>query len=255
MANKIKSSGSTTKLTATRNTNFKVGVNGSDDYGPTSDYGFYNGITPPASGYTIYVHRVSGGPSMHVANDDSQCIFFLKSFGATGNTISEVINWSTGRTDLWVQTADLTSADLSTGQTFSQLFTFNAAPSTATENTWTAFRSQLTGTYTTMTLSNSLGTSLTVSDAKVQDIANALRTATTNTNFSVVIGANTWRVLHGCVAGTPDVNSIYLTNDSACNCGGGGKYTIRPMIKNLNWGGLNGSSCAQPTQTMTVTFS
>jgi len=27
------------------------------------------------------------------------------------------------------------------------------------------------------------------------------------------------------------------------------------MIKNANWGGLNGSSCGQPTQTITVTFS
>ena len=112
MPNKIKTSGSTTKLTATRNTNFKIGVDTSDDYGPTNASGFYNGITPPLSGYTIYVHRNSGGPSIHVAYDDNQCVFFLKSFGATGETITEVINWSTGRTDIWVQTSDLTPSDL-----------------------------------------------------------------------------------------------------------------------------------------------
>lgn len=112
MPNKIKTFGTTTKRAATRNVNFKIGVDGSDDYGPTSSTGFYNGITPPSSGYTIYVHRNIGGPSIHVAYDDSQCIFFLKSFGSTGNTISEVLSWSTGRTDLWVQTNDLTSVDL-----------------------------------------------------------------------------------------------------------------------------------------------
>lgn len=50
MSNKIKTIGTTAKLSATRNANFKVGVNGSDDYGPTNVYGFYNGITPPPSG-------------------------------------------------------------------------------------------------------------------------------------------------------------------------------------------------------------
>ena len=139
--------------------------------------------------------------------------------------------------------------------TFSQIFTSGVAPGTAIENAWTAFRASLTGTYTTMTISNSLGQSITVTNASVQNIANALRTATTGTSFSVVIGANTWRVLHGCVSGTPDANSIYLTNDGACACGGVGRYTVRPMIKNNNWGGVNASSCNQPTQTITVTFS
>lgn len=112
MPNKIKTTGGTTKRVATRNTNFKIGVDGSDDYGPTSITGFYNGITPPPSGYTIYVTKASNGPSIHVANDDNGCILFLKSFGATGDTINEVLAWSTGRTDLWVQAQDLTSADL-----------------------------------------------------------------------------------------------------------------------------------------------
>lgn len=143
----------------------------------------------------------------------------------------------------------------SSGVTFSQTFTNGASPGTTIENAWTTFRSQLTGTYTTMTISNSLGQSITVTDANVQNIANALKTATTGTNFSVVIGANTWRVIQGCVAGTADANSIYLTNDNACGCGGAGKYTVRPMIKNANWGGINGASCNAPTQTITVTFS
>lgn len=140
------------------------------------------------------------------------------------------------------------------GVTFSQTFIGSQSPGTTIENAWTSFRGQLTGSYTTMSLSNNLGHSITVTDAtKVQDIANALRTATTNTNTTVTIGANTWRVAHGCVSGTPTVDSIYLTTGALCACGG--TYTVRPMIKNNNWGGLNGSSCGQPTQTITLTFS
>lgn len=118
MANKIKTSGTTSKLSATRNTNFKIGVDGLDDYGPTSVTGFYDGITPPIGGYTIYVHKESDGPSIHVAHSNEQCIFFLKSFGATGTTISDVLSWSTGRTDMWVQSTDLTHTDI-TGVTIS----------------------------------------------------------------------------------------------------------------------------------------
>lgn len=139
------------------------------------------------------------------------------------------------------------------GVTFSQTFTSGQAPGATIETAWTTFRSQLTGTYTTMVLSSSLGQTITVTDANVQSIANALKTATTGTNFTVTIGANTWRVAHGCVSGTPDTNSIYITNGGTCACTG--TYTIRPMIKNANWGGLNGSSCSQATQTLRITFS
>ena len=32
--------------------------------GPTSSTGFYNGINPPSSGYTIYQDKASQGPSI-----------------------------------------------------------------------------------------------------------------------------------------------------------------------------------------------
>lgn len=158
MSNLIKTLGSTDKLNATRNTNFKIGVDGSDDYGPTSVTGFYNGITPPVGGYTIYVHKASQGPSIHVANDDSQCIFFLKSFGATGSTISEVLNWSTGRTDLWVQSSDLTSGDLTLGIVTSGLQLYlNAGNSSSYPGTGTTWTDLSTNGYTTSTLLNGVG--------------------------------------------------------------------------------------------------
>ena len=137
--------------------------------------------------------------------------------------------------------------------TFTATFTNGVSPSASIENSWTTFRSQLTGTYTTMNLSNNLGNSITVTDPLVQNIADALRTATTGTNTTITIGAYTWRVVHGCVAGTPDANSIFLTTGGTCDCSG--TFTVRPMIKNANWGGLSGSSCNQPTQTITLSFS
>lgn len=188
--------------------------------------GFYrsNGLTDQA-----FINAVNSAFSQNLAST-SACLTYLSNNG------------------YWTSYVAVTTV------TFSQTFTGGQAPSTAIENAWTTFRSQLTGSYTTMTLSNNLGTSVTVTDAtKVQDIANALRTATTGTNTTVTIGANTWRIAHGCVSGTPDTNSIYLTTGGLCSCSG--TYTIRPMIKNANWGGLAGNSCGNSTQTLTLSFS
>jgi hypothetical protein len=112
MGNFIKSG--TTILTSVVRRNVHIGIEGLAEYGPTDNTGFYNGITPPVGGYTIYVLKESQGPSIHVANNDSQCIFFLKSFGATGTTISDVLAWSNEQANLWVTSSDLTSADLVT---------------------------------------------------------------------------------------------------------------------------------------------
>ena len=112
MANVIKSG--ITTLDAVVKADFRVGIEGVTDYGPTTSTGFYNGITPPPSGYTIYVTKVDDGPSIHVANNDTECIFFLKSFGSTGTTIVDVIAWANVQTNIWVTSADLTAVDLVT---------------------------------------------------------------------------------------------------------------------------------------------
>jgi hypothetical protein len=89
--------------------NQSFGVSGYADYGPSSATGFYNGITPPSGGYTIYVDRTTGGPSIHVAYNDTQCIFFLKSFGSTGTSITDVLTWASGQSNIYVATADFTT--------------------------------------------------------------------------------------------------------------------------------------------------
>jgi hypothetical protein len=91
---------------------FKVGVSGGADYGPTSTTGFWNGVTPPAGGYTIYVDKASQGPSIHVASNNAQCIGMLLAMGATGSTIENVLAWADGQANMAVLSAELTLGDL-----------------------------------------------------------------------------------------------------------------------------------------------
>ncbi len=103
-----------TYLRAAVRKDFKIGVQGSDDYGPSSITGFYKGIEPPVGGYTIYMTKLLQGPSIHVAHNDQQCIFFLKSFGSTGTTIEEVLAWSDLQQNIWVVEygQELTDSDI-----------------------------------------------------------------------------------------------------------------------------------------------
>lgn len=105
---------------------FSVGVTNGADYGPTSTTGFWNGVTPPVGGYTIYVDKASQGPSIHVAYDDAQCITILKAMGATGTTISDVLTWADGQSNMAILTAELTLGDLPT--TFTLYVSANGNP-------------------------------------------------------------------------------------------------------------------------------
>ena len=136
------------------------------------------------------------------------------------------------------------------GSTFSQLFTQSVAPTIAMETAWNTFRASLTGTYTTFRFFSNLNAGITVTDSvKVQILANSLRTGTIT---SQVIGANTWFVGTGC--GTPKIGGVAVEFSNVGSCNGGSTYALRPMINNLNWGGVNGSTVGAATQTITLTF-
>ena len=115
------------------------GITGQGDYGPTSSSGFYQGITPPNGGYTIYYDRASGGPTIHVANNDTQCIFFLKSFGATGSTISDVLAWASNQTTLYVQSTEFVAADLTAIVSTNLMLNLNAGNATSYPGTGTTW--------------------------------------------------------------------------------------------------------------------
>lgn len=82
--------------------NIAFGDHGVQDWGQTAVTDFWNGIDPPEGGYTIYrLTALRTEPSIVVAHNDNECIYFARSYGGTNiNTITEAINYLlTGSTD------------------------------------------------------------------------------------------------------------------------------------------------------------
>jgi hypothetical protein len=135
--------------------------------------------------------------------------------------------------------------------TFSQTFTQGVAPTTTIETAWNTFRSSLIGRYTTFRFFSNLNSGATVTDPTlVQSLANGLRTATIT---SVTIGGVNWRVGTGC--GTPKIGGVAVEFSNIGSCSASSTYALRPMINNLNWGGVNGSTVGAVTQTISLIFS
>lgn len=83
-----------------RKGNMAIGVNPNVALGPTSVTGFYAGITPPSGGYTIYQNKVSQGPSIYVASNDSGLIRLTKEIsGTTYANVAGCLNYFAGQTD------------------------------------------------------------------------------------------------------------------------------------------------------------
>ena len=101
MPNPIKYN-SSTETNALNVGNFWIGT-GDVDKGPTSTTGYYNGITPPPNGYTIYVHKLNQGPSIRIASDDSELIEITNHIAVTSyTTIIECFNYFEGQSDKMV---------------------------------------------------------------------------------------------------------------------------------------------------------
>lgn len=105
MPNGFKYNTSTESLSIKRG-NFYIAA-GDIGKGPTSTTGFYNGITPPANGYTIYVNKASNGPAIYVASNDSELITLTnKIAGQNYTTVNECLNYFAGQTDKMVLNKD-----------------------------------------------------------------------------------------------------------------------------------------------------
>lgn len=91
--NKIKYS-SDFHQNAIKTKGFVLGINTEGNYGPTSSTGFWNGITPPQNGYTIYMNKAILGPAICCPNNDSELINFANGLGG-GNltTINQAIGF------------------------------------------------------------------------------------------------------------------------------------------------------------------
>lgn len=85
---------------------FTIGVSPNVEYGPSSTTSFWNGIEPPVGGYSIYQNKLSQGPSIRIANNDSECISILLGLGSTGSTISNVLDWASQQPNIMVSNID-----------------------------------------------------------------------------------------------------------------------------------------------------
>ena len=106
MPNPIKYSTSTQTLSL-REGNFWIGTNDVSK-GETLTTGYWNGITPPVGGYTIYLNKGgSQGPSIYVAADDSDLIFLTNRIaGSSYTTVNECLNYYISQSDKIVLNRD-----------------------------------------------------------------------------------------------------------------------------------------------------
>jgi hypothetical protein len=105
MPNAIKYNVSAETL-ALKKGNFWIGT-GDVGKGPTSSTGFYNGLTPPSGGYTIYLNKASGGPSIYTVTIDVQLIGLTNSIaGASYTTVAQCLTYYAGQTDKMIFNID-----------------------------------------------------------------------------------------------------------------------------------------------------
>ena len=89
MPNVIKYSTGTTPSTCLRKGNMLIG-NNTGDYGGT----FYNGIDPPSGGYTIYLNKATGGPSIYRPTNNTQLINITNQIAGTNYaTVDDCLNY------------------------------------------------------------------------------------------------------------------------------------------------------------------
>jgi hypothetical protein len=105
MPNAIKYNTSAETL-ALKKGNFWIGT-GDVGKGPTSSTGYYNGITPPSGGYTIYLNKASGGPSIYTVTTEAQMVSLTNSIGSQSFTTSgQCLNWFATQTDKMIFNRD-----------------------------------------------------------------------------------------------------------------------------------------------------
>lgn len=95
------------------NKNFYIGLSG--DFGPTSQTGYYAGITPPAEGYTLYTSKSAQGPSIMVfSNSSSLSNELSRRFGNTFEFTNAGIVSASEANDICVLNRDVRAIPTST---------------------------------------------------------------------------------------------------------------------------------------------
>jgi hypothetical protein len=106
MPNAIKYSTSAQTLSLKKG-NFWIGT-GDVPKGPTSTTDYWNGITPPSGGYTIYLNKSVNGPSIYVASNDSQLVNYTNRIAGTSyTTVNECLSYFASEADRMVLNFDI----------------------------------------------------------------------------------------------------------------------------------------------------
>jgi hypothetical protein len=141
-----------------------------------------------------------------------------------------------------------------TTTSYSGSFTYLGTPGSDRSTSWRTFVTSLTGSYTTITISSSLGGSISVTDATaVPQVATKL-----NSSSPSGVTTQTWAVGGNNIVVGPCGGDVELSigpSATICNCNQTGVYTVRPGIGNYNWGGQASTTCQAASQTLTVVFS
>lgn len=105
MPNLIKYSTSAQTL-ALKSGDYWIGT-GDVPKGPTSSSDYWNGITPPSGGYTIYLNKASQGPSIYTPLSDSDLIVTTNMIAQTSFTsTTQCFNWFNTQSDKMVFNID-----------------------------------------------------------------------------------------------------------------------------------------------------
>jgi len=98
MPNPIKYSTGSETL-ALKKGNFYIGT-GDVGKGPTETTGYYNGVDVPSGGYTIYLNKTSGGPSIYTASNDAGLISLTNQIAGTSYTsATQCLTYFASQTD------------------------------------------------------------------------------------------------------------------------------------------------------------
>ena len=108
MPNAIKYNVSAQTL-ALKDGNFWIGT-GDVSKATTAVTDYWNGITPPTDGYTIYLNKASQGPSIYVAANDSELISLTNKIGSQSfTTVAQCLSWYFTQNDKMVLNIDYPS--------------------------------------------------------------------------------------------------------------------------------------------------
>ena len=186
MPNAIKYNTSAETL-ALKKGNFWIGT-GDVGKGPTSSTGYYNGITPPSGGYTIYLNKETGGPSIYTVTSDAQLISLTNSIaGASYTTANECLVYFAGQTDKVCVNIDYENI-ITNGLVFSVDAGFTPSYPKST-TTWYDLNGSNNGTLTNGPTFNSNNNGSIVFDG-VDDIVNFSNNILTNlTNNGITFDA------------------------------------------------------------------